>query len=369
MSWADDALTLAAGVGQRSTSFAFRAFDAASGANLGEVHPSRDTTVTLDQAAGSVITRTLNLQFDEATSAQLNPVSTRIEPYMILAGREYPLGHYLFTDPIRQQYAPYGGAGPGVLRSVTASSLGDRMSIVDTELEAAFEGAGDQADDTIRRLLAPLPFTSIIDDSASMIVNAWAAGTSRVNVLGTVAELGDYLAPWFDHQGVARAIRRFEPALAVPDFDWDATHTVDRDTITRADALAYTPNRIVVVGNGETADAAPVVAWCDVPSVAPHSALNIGFVRPKVVQAQVQSLSQAQALADNLCLRQSIPETIQVTTALDPRHEAHQVIRFEGELWLELAWSMELAAGGAMRHTLQRAYTPDPVVNIPPVFT
>jgi hypothetical protein len=362
-----DALTDLTRAGQRTDSFVFRASDAATGAVLGEVHPARDTTITLDQSAGTVITRSLSLQFDEATTAALNPLTTRIEPYMLVHGVEWPLGHYLFTDPIRQDYAPYEGA-PGVVRSTLSSALGDRMTIVDTELEHAFTGAGAGADEVIRRLLAPLPFSADIDDSASPIVNAWAAGTSRVNVLGTTAELGDYLAPWFDHHGVAQARRRFEPGDALPDFDWDANPVALRDSITRADALAFTPNRIVVVGNGETAESAPVIAWCDVPSTAPHSALNIGFVRPHVVQAQVQSLAQAQALADNLCLRQSVSETMQVTTVLDPRHEAHQVIRFEGELWLEVAWSMELVAGGGMRHTLQRAYVPDPVIAAPTVF-
>lgn len=367
MSRAIDALDLVPGIGQRTEAFAFRAFDAGSGAVLGEVHPARDATVTLDQSSGTVITRALALEFDEATSAQLNPTTTRIEPYMILAGVEYPLGHYLFTDPIRQDYAPYDDE-PDDVRSTLSSALGDRMSIVDTELENAFEGAGAGAADVIRALVAPLPFTAEVDDSPSPIVNAWSAGTSRVNVLGTTGELGDYLSPWFDHHGVLQARRRFEPALVLPDFDWDANNVVHRGSITRADALAYTPNRIVVVGNGDTAESAPVVAWCDVPSTAPHSALNIGFVRPHVVQAQVSGVAQAQALADNLCLRQSVSETIQLTTVLDPRHEAHQVIRFEGELWLELAWSMELVAGGAMRHTLQRAYRPDPVVNLPTVF-
>lgn len=368
MSDALDALTLAAGVGQRTESFVFRAFDAGTGAVLGEVHPARDTTITLDQAAGSVITRALSLEFDEATSAALDPITTRIEPYMLIGGVEYPLGHYLFTDPIRQDYADYEG-GAGDLRSTLASPLGDRMSIVDTELEHAFNGDGDGASEVIRALVNPLPFVADIHESASPIVNAWSAGTSRINVLGTVCELGDYLAPWFNHQGRLQAIRRFEPGLALPDFDWDANPVVQRGSITRANALAYTPNRIVVVGNGETAETAAVVAWCDVPSTAPHSALNIGFVRPHVVQAQVQSLDQAQALADNLCLRQTVAETIELTTVLDPRHEAHNVIRFEGELWLETAWSMELRAGGVMRHTLQRAYRPTPRIDTPTIFT
>lgn len=364
-----DALDLVDGVGQRTESFIFRALDGGSGAVLGEVHPSRDATVTLDQSAGAVITRALTLEFDEDESAAINPLSTRIEPFMLIGGREWPLGHYLFTDPVRQDYADYDTSAGEGLRSLMSSPLADRMAIVDTELEHAFAADDDSASDVLRALVAPLPITAEIDDSASVIANTWAAGTTRANVLGAVADLGGYLAPWFDHHGTLQARRRFEPGIAVPDFDWDASPHVYRDSITRADALAYTPNRIVVIGNGATAENAAVVAYCDVPSTAPHSALNIGFVRPRVVEAQVSGLAQAQELAETLCLQQTVAETIQVSGPADPRYEAHQVVRFEGELWLHLAWSMELAAGGTMRHTLQRAYRPTPTMDTPTVFT
>lgn len=369
MSDAVHALDLVAGVGQRTESFIFRAIDGGSGAVLGEVHPSRGSTVTIDQAAGAVITRALTIEFDEDESASVNPLSTRIEPFMLIGGVEWPLGHYLFTDPVRQDYAAYDTeAGEGV-RSLMSSPLADRMAILDTELEHAFTADDAAASDVLRALIAGLPFTAEIDDSASVIANTWAAGTTRIAVAGTVAELGGYLAPWFNHAGVLQARRRFEPALAIPDFDWDASPHVYRDTITRADALAYTPNRYVVVGNGGTVEGAPVVAYCDVPSTAPHSALNIGFIRPHVVEVQVSGLAQAQEYAENMCLQQTVAETIQVSGPPDPRYEAHQVVKFEGELWLHLSWSMELAAGGTMRHTLQRAYQPTATMEQPTIFT
>lgn len=364
-----DALDLVDGIGQRTESFIFRATDGGTGRVLGEVHPSRGSTITLDQSAGTVITRALTLEFDEAESAAINPLSARIEPYMLIGGREFPLGHYLFTDPVRQDYAEYETDPGEGERSLMSSPLADRMAIVDTELEHAFTADDDDAGTVIRDLVAGLPIIAEVDDSASVIANTWAAGTTRASVLGAVATLGGYLAPWFDHHGVLQARRRFEPALAVPDFDWDASPHVYRDSITRADALAYTPNRIVVIGNGATAEHAAVVAYCDVPSTAPHSAINIGFVRPRVVEAQVSGLAQAQELADTLCLQQTVAETIQVSGPPDPRYEAHQVVRFEGELWLHLAWSMEMVAGGTMRHTLQRAYRPTPTMETPAIFT
>lgn len=358
-------LDLAPGIGQRTESFEFQLVDGGTGRPLGEVHPINDAP-SLDAPDGSTITRTLALDFDTTEAARINPVSDRVRPYMHLAGRRWPLGEFLFTDPIRQDWADYTAEG---LRSGLSSPMADRMTVVDTQLEHALGVDQVAADDTIRALLAPLGLETRIDGSPSPITNTWTAGTTRLNVLGTVASFGGYLAPWADHHGTVRLIRQFDPNRAVPDFDWDAHDVVIRDSITRSDAVSYTPNRIVVIANGGALEHAPVVAYCDVPSTAPHSAMNIGFVRPEVVEAQVSSLSQAQQLADNLCLTQTAAETIQLATVLDPRHEAHQVVRFEGELWLELAWSMELAAGGLMRHTLQRTYQPTDTAEVPVGFT
>ena len=51
-------------------------------------------------------------------------------------------------------------------------------------------------------------------------------------------------------------------------------------------------------------------------------------------------------------------ETVSVTTALDPRHDSYDVIRWQGENWLETAWSMDLAEGGNMTHQLRKSYAP-----------
>jgi hypothetical protein len=50
-------------------------------------------------------------------------------------------------------------------------------------------------------------------------------------------------------------------------------------------------------------------------------------------------------------------ERVELSTPPDPRHDSHNVIRWQGENWLELAWSMPLVEGGEMRHVLRKAYT------------
>ncbi len=43
--------------------------------------------------------------------------------------------------------------------------------------------------------------------------------------------------------------------------------------------------------------------------------------------------------------------------APDPRHDTFNVVRWQGALWREQAWSLPLVAGAEHRHELRRSYT------------
>jgi hypothetical protein len=98
------------------------------------------------------------------------------------------------------------------------------------------------------------------------------------------------------------------------------------------------------------------VGEASVPQSAPHSLKNRGFEILEVQTLQASSTGQAGAIAKNLMLRQTLFETTSLTTAPDPRHDSYNVIRWQGELWLELAWSMALTEGGGMNHSMRKAY-------------
>lgn len=359
------------GRGQRSESFLFRRLEGSSLRPLGEIRPIGGAS--LSQSGNRSLTRTLSLSLGEADSAEVNFVSDRVDLFMLLGGREWPLGRYLFTDATRQDYFDEEVGSP---RSLTACQMSDQMVIVDTELETAFTSVLEPARAAIERLLEGLPIRSNIQDSPQTISNSWMAGTSRRAVLEAIAELGGYLAPWFDHEGVLQVIQRFEPTEGVPDFDFDRDQTVVAESVTRNNSTITAPNRIVAVSNGgntyggssseknpsDPVDPGPLMAFCDVPSTAPHSILNIGFVRPEVVDIQATSQGQVQAVADLRCLTQTVAESVELSTALDPRHDGWNTVQFEGERWLETSWSATLVAGGDMRHSMQRSYPPSPQV-------
>ena len=194
-------------------------------------------------------------------------------------------------------------------------------------------------------------------EASPFIVNqSWAPGTQRGSILETIGVTCDYFSPWFDNNGILQYIRVFNPALKIPDFDWDSGNQVIRSSILRQSDALTAPNRFIVISNGSGTPDDAVVGTADVPVNAPNSIENRGFVIPSINDLQVLNTAQAQAAAINLMQRQLIFETIDVSTAPDPRHDSYNVVHFRGELWLELGWNMTLAPGAPMSHTIRRAY-------------
>ena len=118
-------------------------------------------------------------------------------------------------------------------------------------------------------------------------------------------------------------------------------------------------SRFIVISNGAvSADAVTesIVGRYDVPASAPHSIQNRGFVIPAVTERQIDAASQAQAVAANIGIRQTIFERTELITPPDPRHDSYDVIRWRDSNWLELAWSLPLIEGGGMTHVMRKAY-------------
>lgn len=366
-----DQFDFSGGFGQRSETFRYDRREGSSLRPLGTLHPILGAS--LSQSGSGSLQRTLSFDLGEAESAEVNFVSDRVDLFMEVGGESWPMGRYLFTSSTQQDYFD---SGSGRIRSLTACTMADQMSIVDVELQTAFVAVLEPARSSIERLLDDLPIEIQVEDSGALISNSWMAGTSRRTVLEAIAELGGYLPPWFDNSGVLQVKQQFDPMFGVAEFDFDQNQSVFRDSVTRVDSSVYAPNRIVVISNGgnvyggssseknpvDPIDPGPLTAFCDVPSTAPHSALNLGFIRPQIVEIQATSQAQCQAVADLLCLTQTATEQIELSTAIDPRHDGWNTVRFQGKRWLQTSWSANLVAGGAQRHSMQRSYPPSPEV-------
>lgn len=348
-------------VGQRSGTFRWELTDGASGQRLGDIYPDRDSPPTLTHDTTRTIKRNITpLVLTAADTAAINPVTDRVTLSMLVGGVSYPLGRYAFTD--HTQLITTGG-------DPSTSTLVDEMFIVDQQLEVGFSAQNvtsggilyyaETVDSSLRRLLTDVPVTLSVESTPFYSVNSWTQGTHRGQVVDELAVTGDYFPVWFDNDGLMRAIRSFDPATAVPDFDWDANDVVDRNSITFTSDVTTAPNRIIVVSNniGSTDSPwLPIYGSYDVPSSAPHSFLNRGFRVPDVQSLAVATADQAIAMAQNIGLRGTVVERTDVTTPPDPRFDSHNVVRWRGVNWLELGWSLACVEGGNMRHTLRRSY-------------
>lgn len=363
----DPRFDLSAWVGQRRATFRFALIDGVTGQPLRDLTPLRSRTPSLVHDTGRTIVRTLTVDLGAADTAVIDPINNRILLYMIAGGQQYPLGRYMFIDSARERYSS---------GSLSTLSLVDEMFIVDQSIESGFSALvtsvkseadfGDtvtsleSVDQTATRLVAPLPVTMRIEGTPYSSVGSWTVGTSRARILESLSVDGDYLSPWFDNDGVLRLRRTFDASRVVPDFDFDEANKVIAGSISETDTLLQAANRVVVVSNGavsESSASGPIVGVFNVPNSAPHSLLNRGFVIADVREMQVDSQLQAEVIARNIAIRSTAFEITELATPPDPRHDGYNVIRWDGKLWLEIGWAMELAEGGAMRHTLQRVYT------------
>jgi hypothetical protein len=344
----DDRLDVADHIGQRVATFAWQLVDGVTDQILGDLTPLRDPVPTITHDTGQAIKRTINgIRFGVADTAAINPLTDRVRVYMVIGGVSWPLGRYTFTDAT--QFESTGG-------NVSNDMVVDEMFIIDQQIDRGF-ATTDNVTASVLDLITGLPIiTPLIEASPYPGVGGWSAGTRRAQILDELSTQGDYFTPWMNNNGRFTMIRTFDPALAVPQFDWDAGNQVIRDTPMRNSDILTAPNRFVVVSNSAAAADAAIVGTYDVPPSAPHSIANRGFVIPSVVTVQLDDPAQAAAAAQNLGIRQTIFERVELATAPDPRHDSYDVVHWQGLNWLELAWSITCVEGAPMRHVIRRSY-------------
>lgn len=339
-------LDIDTGIGQRVATWRFDILDAVSGENLGTVTPIRPgATITHDTTR--TIKRDLRVTFGAADTAAINPLTDRILPVMLIAGAEWPLGRFMFTDETDSQ------STGGLLGDM---ALVDEMFIVDQQTSAAFS-SDQSATAAVIDFLTGLPLVDVqVEASPYPAVGSWAPGTTGGQILEALATQGDYMTPWMDNHGVFRMVRTIDPDTAVPTLDFDRGHRVIAGTITGTSDLLRAPNRFVVTSNSGDAQAGPIVGTYDVPPSAPYSIAQRGFTIPEVINLQVADSTQAAAAARNLGIRQAVFRRANLSTPPDPRHDSYDVIRWQGVNWLELGWSMTLQEGAPMTHVLRRSF-------------
>ena len=344
----DDRLDVSASRGQRVDHFRFELINGVENSPKKFLQPTPTQPPSLTHDTTNGIKRRLSLSLGVDDTADIDPITDRILPQMITGGKTYPLGRYMFTN--ETDALSTGGSRGGF-------TLVDEGFVIDQAIEKAITGSIAVRSAT-KALLEGLPLLGFdMEASSFLTTGAFSPGQTRGQILEAWATQGDYFSYWMGNNGFFRMIRVFDPATRIPDFDYDVGKQVLRDSITRTNDVLNAPNRFVVIANSATAAAGPIAGKYDVPSSAPHSIQNRGFVIPQITDLQVHTSIQAAAAARNIGIRATVFDRISLNTANDPRHDSYNVIHFLGSNWLELSWSMTLVPGGTMSHTMRKAYT------------
>jgi hypothetical protein len=335
-------------VAARSSTFRFGLVDGVTGEVKEDLTPIRNATLSHDTTR--TIKRQLSLNLGVYDTERVNPLVDRVLVYMVTAdGTEWPLGKYMFTDA--SLLVSTGG-------DLDNTVLNDEMFLVDQQISKGINGVNRSINATVSAVMNDFPFIKVIQEASFFEgTQAWTTGSGRGQILQDLALAGDMFSPWFDNNGAMRLIRSFDPALSVCDFNFDEGNSVIRAGIVETSDILTAPNRFIVISNSGDSVFGEVVGIADVPVTAPNSFANRGFYIVETNDLQVQNTSQAQAVANNLALRRTVFERVTITTAPDPRHDSYNVVQWQGEKWLELAWSMTLAEGAPMTHNLRKAYT------------
>jgi hypothetical protein len=338
-------------VGQRAWSFRFDIVDSVTGYRRA-IKPIMGGQGGIRHDTQGTIKRTITgLGLNRADTAVFSSITSRLEVFMLIAGQEFKLGRYVVSDWARQRITS---------GDTSAAAFFDEGFIVDQQISSAFganSSSGEVASSMMVRFLRRFPIEYHIEEPTNFTsLGSWGLGTRGGFILEQLALDGDYFSPWFDHQSVLRFRRVFDPARELPTFDFDEPGRVLRENIIESDNLIDAPNRFVVVGNGADALGNEIAAFADVPSSAPHSIENRGFVISSIENRQVRNNAQAGAIARNLALNQKIVEQVEVSTLADPRHESYDIVLWRGVKWLEVAWTLPFTVGSPMTHVLRRAY-------------
>jgi hypothetical protein len=333
--------------GQRVESFTFEWINGVTNEPLGMLTPERGSAPSLSHDTSAGIKRRLTLQLGVNDTSQINPITDRILPSMIVGGVTYPLGRYMFTT---ETDAVSTGGDRGQF------TLLDEGFIIDQQLQFSYTSTSGVRDAVIG-LLAGLPLVGFdVESTPYPAAGSFNVGQTRGQALDAYSKQGDFFPYWMANDGRFRMIRVIDPAVEIPDFDFDAGNKVSRDSISRTSDVLDAPNKFIVISNSNDAAAAPIVGTYEVPTSAPHSIINRGFVIPDVQDMQLTTQIQATAAARNLGIRSTVFERVTLNTTIDPRHDSYNVVRWAGVNWLELAWSMALTPGGTMQHTMRKAY-------------
>jgi len=356
---ADELLDLVPGIGQRQESYQFDVLNADRTFVFTLTMAETDNPPSVAWDSTNTTNRTLHgLTVGPDDAARINPFRHRLRvSYKLQDGTLWPLGLFLFASDA-MDVESWGDD--------MAADLYDQSIILNQPRGASFSlGTGSQIVPAISQLVGEVgltAYTSIDSTGATLSASApgvWDLDKTRREILSDLCAAAGFYPPYFDNNGILRF--RAVPNIAHADADLtflaDDSSRIVAGTTRLHNNLLNAPNRYIV--RGAAAGSAEIIGIYDVPASAPQSAFNRGYVvvAPIIDNQTVSDSVAAQAAAQAAYSTDaSSYDTVEFTTAADPRDDGFLLVDFLGTLYREQTWSLELSAGGTHTHTAAKVY-------------
>lgn len=333
---------------------------------IGEVNPVTPTAVT-NSTSANIMRSLRGLTLRQNDMRTLNPNTDRLMPVWEFEDGSHrpgysgwPCGVFMFGSRVRERGSIY------TMHNATLMDVGYQLD------QPSITSQGVASYSACYPLLVQLveqagithhniePTIQTVKDPIN-----WPIGTSRLQMIRDLCRLCGFYPPWFDNVGILQ-IRSYQAPTGEGAHIYDldtASGRVIQGSIQENDNLLSAPNAFVVVSNGPTQTEISAVSYID--SRLPHSKENIGYVRPKIIRLQgLLDVLHAQRVADTYAASDpSQYETVRFASAPNPKHDTFDSVRYDGVLFRELEWSLELGQGGGQQghqHTCVRSpYDPE----------
>lgn len=338
------------GIGQREATFQFDLLDTAR-SRIGGLAPSVPVDVTNDTTRS--IQRTSEITLPGGIAASIDLAHARVRISMVLPNADViAVGTFVFvTDD---------GLRTSALTEFTGSLM-DFGFLVDQQITMSFGvPAGTVISPVIERILVQQGISDFLVDATGIGVGAdiaWPPSTSWLTIVNELAALQGCLPLYFDALGAGRV--QVTPDLTtgpVAVVYEDGENILDTGIHESSNRLTA-PNVFVVIESSATD--APIRGEYHVPASAPNSEFLRGVTIPYVIQEQgLQTVAVANERARLLSITDgAVIEGRSFDSAPDPRHGTYSIVEFEGDRYLERAWSLTCVDGSNMNHTISRIYS------------
>lgn len=316
---------------------------------------------TVDHQAFADIKRTAKFRVKDDSS--INWLGTRVKPYMRLLMEDewidFPLGLFLLSTPaLASQEADVK------FREIDAY---DQTFILlnDKTTDRYTVAAGAVITATVSSILAGSGITlrNVVPSTLTMATaRDWDPGTPKITVVNDLLRAINYQSIWFDSDGFAIAQPYVSPSSqAVGETYLDDRRSMLSPSGTRSLDLFSIPNRwVAYVSDPDRASLRS--EFTNTSASSPTSTVNRGFT---IVDYREANDVPDQATLDAYVARladeaSQVYEHAEVFTGLMPHHEhldrlniRYERLDMEAD-YQETGWSMELRAGGKMKHNLRR---------------